>query len=132
VAADFGPYVDGVRYQMERFADVLETFQAVTEPDGLNLLDSTIIYASTDCSAGPSHSIRRQPIMLAGTGRGYLVHPGIHYQAAGPWNGDINSPNSDGNMSDVLLTCLRAFDPEAASVGAGAPMSTTPLSDVVA
>jgi hypothetical protein len=54
------------------------------------------------------------------------VHPGIHYQATA-WNGQHGGPNSAGNISDVLLTCLQAFDPAASSVGSGAPSSNTPL-----
>ena len=124
-------YIDGIRYQMERLSDVLQVFQSTTEFDGSNLLDSTIVYASTDCSTGATHSISRVPIILAGTGRGYLKNPGIHYQGT-PWNGDHGGPNSVGNTSDVLLTCLRAFDPDAPSVGGGEPYSETPLTDVIA
>jgi hypothetical protein len=124
-------YVDGIAYQMARLSDVLQVFQNTMEFDGSNLLDSTIVYASTDCSTGATHSISRVPIILAGTGRGYLTHPGIHYQAT-PWNGDHGSPNSTGNTTDVLLTCLRAFDPQAPSIGGGAPFSETPLTDVIA
>jgi hypothetical protein len=39
---------------------------------------------------------------------------------------------SDGNISDILLACLHAFDPDAESVGEGPPMSTTPLSAILA
>jgi hypothetical protein len=124
-------YIDGIEYQMARLSDVLQVFADTPDIDGGNLLDSTIVYASTDCSTGASHSISRQPIILAGRGRGYLVHPGIHYQATA-WNNSHNSPNGTGNMSDVLLTCLRAFDPDAPSVGGGQPFSDTPLTDVIA
>lgn len=123
-------YQAGVTYQMQRFADLLEIFQNTPDGDG-NLLDSMIVYASSDCSTGQSHSISRQPIILAGHGRGYLQYPGIHYQTE-PFNDNDNNPNSSGNMSDVLLTCLQAFDPEASSIGGGAPMSNTPLEDVKA
>jgi hypothetical protein len=119
-------YRQGIVYSMEKFADVLDVFAATQEIDGTSLLDSTIIYASSDCSTGASHSIDRQPVLLAGHGRGYLVHPGIHYQATA-WNGQHGGPNSAGNISDVLLTCLQAFDPAASSVGSGAPSSNTPL-----
>jgi hypothetical protein len=127
----YQPYIDGIQYQMARLSDVLQVFQNTPDLDGTNLLDSTIVYASTDCSTGASHSISRVPIILAGTGRGHLVHPGIHYQGT-PWNGNHTSPNSTGNTSDVLLSCLRAFDPAAPSVGGGAPYSETPLSAVIA
>lgn len=126
-------YQVGITYCMQKFADLLEIFQSTVDARGDNLLDTTIIYATSDCSTGSSHSIDRQPIILAGHGRNHLVHPGIHWQAT-PWNGSNGNPNSSGNMSDVLLACLRAFDPTAESVGApgDAPYSETPLDAVLA
>jgi hypothetical protein len=124
-------YRNGIVYSMERLSQVLQIFMNTPEITGGNLLDSTIVYASTDCSTGFSHAINRQPIILAGHGRNYLVHPGIHYRATA-WNGNHGGPNGAGNMSDVLLACLQAFDPEASSVGGGAPQSNTPLADVIA
>ncbi|MCY1061784.1 DUF1552 domain-containing protein [Nannocystis sp. SCPEA4] len=114
---------DGVVYIMERFAALLKKFKAWEDVDGKNLLDSSIVYCSSDCAEGISHTIARQPIILAGHGRNQLIYPGIHHQVT-PF------PYSDGNTSDVLLTCLRAFDPTAASIGGGAPMSTTPLREI--
>ena len=77
---DDSNYRAGVVYQMERLSQVLQIFQNTVEVNGDNLLDSTIVYASTDCSTGFSHSIRRQPIILAGHGhRGFeqgLLHFG--------------------------------------------------------
>ncbi|MEM7158880.1 MAG: DUF1552 domain-containing protein [Myxococcota bacterium] len=122
----------GIVYIMERFAEMIQILGQTEDLDGTNLLDSTIIYGSSDCSIGWSHSVRRQPIILAGTGRGHLVHPGIHYQAVAAADPDANNTPSEGNMSDVLLSCLRAFDPDAPSVGGGAPMSTTPLTEILA
>lgn len=113
----------GVVYVMQNFAYLLEKFKSTVDPDGLNLLDTSIVYASSDCSEGYTHSIARQPIILAGHGRNSLVYPGIHYQAA-------PSPQSVGNMSDVLLTVLQAYDPTATSVGGDEPMSTTPLEEI--
>ncbi len=124
-------YQAGVTYQMQKFAELLEVFAETEDLNGETLLDTSIIYATSDCSTGASHSVSRQPILLAGRGRGYLVHPGIHYQTT-PWNDSHNNPNGEENMSDVLLTCLQAFDPTADSVGGGALESTTPLTDVVA
>jgi hypothetical protein len=122
---------NGVVYVMEKFSEMLQVFQNTEDFGGENLLDTMIVYASSD-SSNYNHRIERQPIVLAGHGRGHLVHPGIHYQTE-PWNGSNGgSINSSGNMSDVLLTCLRCFDPEAPSVGGGAPMSTTPLTEIMA
>ena len=122
---------DGVVYQMQKFADLLQVFADTEDVDGGNLLDSTIIYASSDCSTPYTHSIERHPILLAGTGRGYLKHPGVHYQAT-PFGGNEDTPNAAGNTSDALLTCLRAFDPEAESVGGGPGRSTSTLGEVIA
>jgi hypothetical protein len=106
---------EAVVYLMEQFAYLLQKLKDT--PDGVNgnLLDNTIVFCSSDCSEGWSHSIQRQPMIVAGRGGGSLVHPGIHYQ----------SPSGE-NPSDVLLTCLQAFDPAATQVGADEPMSTTP------
>jgi hypothetical protein len=123
-------WLAGIEYSMQKLAQLVQIFYDT--PDGAgNLLDSTIIYASTDCSTGSSHSIERQPILLIGHGNGYLQYPGIHYQAT-PFNGNLNQPNAAGNTSDVLLACLQAFDESATSVGGGAAQSNTPLSDIVA
>jgi len=125
-------YHDGIVYLMERFSQMLQILGSTPDFDGTNLLDSTIVYGSSDCSIGWSHSIRRQPIILAGTGRGYLKHPGIHYQAVAANDPNDNNAPSEGNMSDVLLSVLQAFDPAATSVGGGEPMSTTPLTEILA
>jgi hypothetical protein len=125
-------YHRGVVFIMERFAELIDILGSTPDVDGGNLLDSTIIYGSSDCSIGWSHSIRRQPIILAGTGRGYLVNPGIHYQAVPAADPNDGGAPTSGNMSDVLLSVLRAFDPAASSVGGGAPLSNTPLTEILA
>jgi len=123
-------WLAGIEYSIQKLAQLVGIF--ADTPDGAGtLLDSSIIYASTDCSTGASHSIERQPIILIGHGHNYLQFPGIHYQAT-PWNGNDNQPNAAGNTTDVLLACLQAFDDTATSIGGGAPLSNTPLSDVVA
>ncbi len=122
----------GIVLAMQALSDLMQTLEAVEDFDGSNLLDSTILYATSDCAIGWSHSVRRQPIILGGHGRGYLRYPGIHYQAVPAADPNANDAPSEGNMSDVLLACLRAFDPEAESVGAGAPRSQTPLVDILA
>jgi len=124
-------YQAGVTYQMEKLADLLNKLNSFDDPTGGTLLDSTILYATSDCSTGSSHSLERQPMIVAGGGRGYLASPSVHYQSTG-WNGNNGNPNSSGNMTDVLLTCLQAFDPGAASVGVGGLQSNTPLTAILA
>lgn len=111
---------DAVVFIMQRFAAMLEKFKATVDVDGKNLLDTSIVFCSSDCAEGLTHSINRQPIIIAGHGRNKLIYPGIHWQAT-PY------PQADGNPSDALLTILQSFDPTATSIGGGAPMSTTPL-----
>jgi hypothetical protein len=138
-------YDQNVRFIMNRFGDWMRALKNHLEPDGTTtLLDSTILFASSDCANG-LHQINRQPILLGGHGRGHLLSPGIHFQAVAG-NTTLGSLNQNAqpaarNTSDVLLTCLRAFDPTAASVGdldttpfpsKVAPGSTTPLSEIEA
>jgi hypothetical protein len=138
-------YDQNVRYIMNRFGDWMRALKNRLEPDGTTtLLDSTILFASSDCANG-NHQINRQPILLGGHGRGHLLHPGIHFQAAAGDTtlGSLNqySQPAARNTSDVLLTCLQAFDPGATSVGdldttpfpgEIPPGSTTPLSEIEA
>jgi hypothetical protein len=119
---------DGVVYQMTRFSEFLQALKAKPDPTGGNLLDNTMVYFSSDCSEGWSHSIEKQPIIVAGRGGGYLKAESAHYASQG------------GNPSDVLLTMLQRFDPKAASVGQlvpssgsnNPPGSTTPFKDILA
>jgi len=116
-----------VTYLMGRLAKLGERLRSSIEPDGSNLLDSTIVYASSDCSEGWSHSIDRQPVILLGHGRNALKYPGIHHRVA-PFT-SVN--NSAGNMSDVLLSVLKAYKADSTSVGAGAPASSTPQAEIL-
>lgn len=111
-----GRYTAVVTYLMSRLAHLAENLVNEVDPAGGNLLDSTIIYCSTDCGPGWSHSLRRQPILLIGHGRDKLAFPGIHYQAI-PYGGSESAPDAAGNTADVLLTVLQAYDPDATQVG---------------
>lgn len=111
---------NGVVYQMQRFSDFLNTLKLKSDPTGGNLLDNTIVFFSSDCAEGWSHTVKKQPVIVAGKGGGYLKYPGIHYASSG------------GNPTDVLMSVLRHFDPNVPSIGSGNPMSSTPLADIVA
>lgn len=120
-------YRDGLQYIFGRVADLLTTLQAVDDGGGSTALDNSIVFVSSDCAVGFTHQMNRMPVLVAGGGGGHLVHPGIHYQSVAS-----DSPNSAqaataGNVSDVLLTCLQAFDPSATEVGSEEPYSNTPL-----
>ncbi len=125
-------YHQGVIYTMQKLSDFLQVLQSYEEiPGQSNLLDSTIVYASTECSTPWSHDVRRQPILFAGHGNGYLKYPGVHYTAT-PFAGNNDNPNTAGNTSDALFTCLKAFVPDATSVGASVSQSSTTISEILA
>ncbi len=129
-ANDIG-YHNNIVFIMERLAELMQTLHDTTEVDGTNLLDSTLVFASSELSQGWSHSWQRQPILIGGHGRGYLRHPGIHYQAIAP-NFPGDDGTSDGSTTDILLTLAQCFDPAHPSIGEGPPMSTTPLAEILA
>ena len=120
----------GVVYQMQKLAYLLEKLKSTPDAAGGNLLDNTVVMASSDCSEGFSHNIHDQPILLIGGGGGRLKHPGIHVRAG-----------NNRNASDVVLTALQAVIPTATEVGSvdpsyycnGAPdpaYSNTPLMEL--
>ncbi|MEM6994538.1 MAG: DUF1552 domain-containing protein [Myxococcota bacterium] len=123
-------YHDGIQFVIARYAELLATLRD-TEDGAGNLLDSCMVFCSSELSQGWSHSWQRQPILIGGHAHGHLEYPGIHYQAV-PQNNPDDDQTSAGNTTDILLAMLRAFDPGAASVGAGAAMSTDPLTEIMA
>ncbi|HWB80938.1 MAG TPA: DUF1552 domain-containing protein [Nannocystaceae bacterium] len=124
-------------YEMERLAVFLQFLRDSVDVTGHNLLDSTIVYATSDCSVGWLHSISRQPVILVGTGGGTLQYPGVHVQAIENNPDDPNGEQSPDmpaarNLSDIALTCLKAFDPTADSFGGGGCESDTLVSEILA
>lgn len=138
-AASLEDYHACIVYQMERLADFCNTLHQTVDPNGQNLLDSTIVFASSDVSVGWLHRTDRQPVILIGSGGGHLKNPGVHVQATPNSESDpdgvsavgVGLPTS-GNTSDILLACLHAFDPSAESVGGGIAQSTEPLTEILA
>ena len=124
-------YTDVVTFVMARLAHLAQTLYDEQDPNGDRLLDSTVIYASSDCGPGWTHSLDRQPIVLVGHGRNKLAFPGVHYEATPNTDPTSGNPPSTGNTSDALLTVLQAFAPQATQVGDlsgnDAPGSNTPL-----
>jgi len=123
-------YHNGIIFCMERLAAIMRKLRDTDDIEGTSLLDSTILFASSEVSQGWTHSWQRQPILVGGSGRGYL-RTNQHYRAVAQ-NNPSDDNTSAGNTSDVLLAVLQAFDPEAESIGGGAPMSDSPLSQIIA
>jgi hypothetical protein len=102
-------------FVMQRFAALLEALKGIQEGDG-NLLDRSVILASSDVSEGQPHSINNYPILVAGGGGGKLVHPGVHFKG------------KNNNASDVLLTLLQTMDLPVTEFGQGGGHTTTAVS----
>jgi hypothetical protein len=86
----------GTVFIMRQLAALLEALHDT--PDGAgNLLDTSVILASSDTADGRGHTLEDYPILVAGRGGGRLKHPGVHYRS-----------DSGENASKVLLTVLRA------------------------
>lgn len=124
-------YHDNIVFIMSCIAQLMITLQNTVDFEGESLLESTLIFASSELSQGWSHSWQRQPIIIGGHGRGHLRHPGVHYRAVAQ-SGPYDDQTSAGNTTDVLLALARAFDPTIGSVGGGPMISTTPLADILA
>jgi Protein of unknown function (DUF1552) len=106
-----------VVWHMERLAHLLERLRSTPDGPDRSLLDSALIFCSSDCSEGLTHDIFDQPIVVAGRAGGRVRYPGVHYR----------SPARE-NATDVLVSCLQAVDPGAIGVGigSGAPYSERP------
>ena len=81
---------------MQQLAALLETLAAT--PDGAgNLLDSSVVLASSDTADGREHTLKDYPSWWPAAAAGRSQYPGVHYRSD---NGE--------NTSKVLLTVLRA------------------------
>lgn len=108
---------EGVIYAIDNFAYLVRRLLDTPDAGGDgSLLDSTVLFCSSECSEGYNHSIDNQPMLVAGDARGRLKQPGIHAAT----NGD--------NPTDVLLFLAQLFDPAITTVGSGPTASSTPFS----
>lgn len=109
----------GIVWNVQQFSNLLQRLAAIPEAGG-TVLDRTVAVLGSDCAEGWTHGANDMPVVIAGGGGGALVTPGIHFRAS---NGR--------NLSDVLLTALRAVDPTIASVGSDVGYSSTPVSELL-
>ncbi len=61
------------QWEVEQFAYLLERLDAVTEPTGGTLLDSSAVFFSSEIEDGNSHAHANLPVLLAGTAGGALT-----------------------------------------------------------
>lgn len=98
-------------WEIEQFAALLGRLAAVQEPGG-SLLDSTLVFFSSEIEDGDAHRHTNMPILLAGRGGG-AVQPGAHLRFT-----------NNRAVDDLFLTILRAFGIQDATFG---ERGTTPL-----
>jgi hypothetical protein len=106
-------------FTMRCFSLLLQAIKKVPEGAG-NVLDNTVIYASSDVADGKAHTITDYPIVVAGKGGGFLKYPGVHYRSAGE------------NTSMALLSILRAAGLQLTQFGGGGGAVTKSCSAIEA
>ena len=80
---------------VEEFAYLVQALDAVPEGDG-TLLDNCVLLATSECSAGRTHSLDEMPVLVSGSGCGTLVQ-GEHVRTLG-----------GENSNKLLLSLIRA------------------------
>lgn len=98
-------------WEVEQFVYLLQRLASVQEPEG-TLLDSSLVFFSSEIEDGDAHRHTNLPVLLAGRGGG-AVTPGQHLRFSG------NPP-----LANLFLTVLRAFGIQDATFGAD---GTSPL-----
>lgn len=107
-----------VQYILEDLAYFYESLKSVEEGDS-NLLDNSIIFATSDNGYGRTHQIDEYPIIIGGSGGG-LIKNGIHYRS-----------DSKENTSDAVLTMLQAMGLSISSFGNEEAYSERILSEIL-
>jgi hypothetical protein len=105
-------------FTMKQLATLLTSIKNIKEGAG-NMLDNSVVLASSDTADGKAHSITDYPIVVAGRGGGALKYPGVHYR----------SPSRE-NTSLVLMSILRAVGLPLTEFGVGGGKVTTGLSAI--
>ncbi len=100
---------------MSDFSYLCQSLRDIPEGEG-NLLDNSILLATTDVSYGRTHQIDEYPIVLAGSACGSL-RTGFHYRS-----------QTQENTSHVAMSILRAMEVRAAEFGEGPGKVTEGLS----
>ena len=76
------------KWEVDRFAELLERLDSMTDFDGRTVLDNTTIFYSSDISDGDSHNHDDMPVIIAGGGAGFTM--GRHLQTEGePFFGNL-------------------------------------------
>lgn len=91
-------------WEMAHFADLLAKLRAIEEPGG-SVLDSSLVFFSSEIEDGDAHRHTNLPVLLAGRGGG-AVTPGRHLRF-----------ETEEPIANLFLACIHAFGIERASFG---------------
>lgn len=98
--------VDINRWMIEEFTYLLHKLKTTIDVDGANLLDSSMVFLSSEISHGNRHDYVNMPVLLAGRGNGTL-NPGRH----------IRYGNNQHTFGDLFLTMLNKAGVQTQSFG---------------
>jgi hypothetical protein len=109
----------GVVYTMECFATLLKRMKSVTEGAG-NLLDNSLVYATSCTGWGKVHDPKDWPVLLAG-------------KAGGALSGNLHARYEGENLSKVLFSIanLLGVTPEGNQLGANEGLVNSGLSGLM-
>lgn len=108
---------DSVVFVMGQLATTIKTLKAISEGAG-TLLDSSLVYATSEVSEGVSHSKDNMPIILAG-GAGGALRRGLHVRTSG------------ASAYRVVLSMFRALGVNIPTWGTGDLTESTPLAELL-
>jgi hypothetical protein len=83
-------------WEIEQLAYLLERMAGITEPDGTTLLDSSMVYFSSEIEDGNAHRHYNLPVLVAGRGGG-VIETGRHIAI------------DDQRMSNLFLGMLQGL-----------------------
>lgn len=93
------------RWEVEQFAYLVGKLAAMTDVDGTNVLDNSLLYLSSEIEDGNSHSHNNMPIVVCGKAGGSLV-TGQHRRFTG-----------DPPVANLYLSFLQALGVPAQTFG---------------
>ncbi len=105
-------------YHMQSLRIFLDVLASTQDIDGMSLLDTSVVLATSEYGEGYKHHPKEHPVLLCGRARGALK-TGQHVRIPG------------GNLSRVHLTILRALGIDAKSYGFNGGATTEVLPGLV-
>ena len=122
-------FLTGVQYAMTNFNNTLTAMMNCADGAG-NLLDNSVVYATSCTSESQTHSGNDYPLLVAGKAGGKLKTDQHIRQVAGP-PGTLGAPNGD-NSSKVPYTLLTALGRPEGAWGMGDSQVSTGLPAMLA